>query len=40
VEEQDFEPDHRVPMTDARGQVLKKPKKPKQPKLGKGRVVR
>ncbi|MDV9030949.1 DEAD/DEAH box helicase [Pseudomonas sp. RAC1] len=31
-EEADFIPDHRVPMTDASGQVLKKPKKPKKPK--------
>ncbi len=29
-----FEPDHRVPETDASGQVLKKPKKPKKPKQG------
>ncbi len=33
----EFEPDHRVPMTDGRGQVLKKPKKPKKPKFGMGR---
>ena len=33
VDEQDFEPEHRVPLTDARGQVLKKPKKPKKPKV-------
>ena len=32
-EEPDFEPEHRVPMTDPRGQVLKKPKKPKKPKV-------
>ncbi|UVE18422.1 DEAD/DEAH box helicase [Pseudomonas sp. LS44] len=32
IEEADFEPDHRVPHTDASGQVLKKPKKPKKPK--------
>lgn len=32
VDEPGFEPDHRVPATDARGQVLKKPKKPKKPK--------
>jgi superfamily II DNA/RNA helicase len=32
-EEEGFEPDHRVPLTDAAGQVLKKPKKPKKPKL-------
>ena len=31
-EEPDFIPDHRVPMTDASGQVIKKPKKPKKPK--------
>ncbi len=35
-EEQDFEPEHRVPMTDPTGQVLKKPKKPKKPKTGGG----
>ena len=34
-EEPGFEPDHRVPMTNASGQVLKKPKKPKKPKTGK-----
>jgi len=28
--EQDFEPEHRVPDTDASGQVVKKPKKPKK----------
>lgn len=33
IEEPGFEPDHRVPATDARGQVLKKPKKPKKPKV-------
>ncbi len=33
VDEQDFEPEHRVPLTDASGQVLKKPKKPKKPKV-------
>ncbi|MET1080579.1 MAG: DEAD/DEAH box helicase [Pseudomonas sp.] len=33
VEQQDFEPEHRVPLTDASGQVLKKPKKPKKPKV-------
>lgn len=32
-EEQDFEPEHRVPATDASGQILKKPKKPKKPKI-------
>ncbi|ABZ00666.1 TPA: DEAD/DEAH box helicase [Pseudomonas putida] len=31
-EEPDFIPDHRVPLTDASGQVIKKPKKPKKPK--------
>ncbi|MDZ4019856.1 DEAD/DEAH box helicase [Pseudomonas sichuanensis] len=31
-EEPDFIPDHRVPMIDASGQVVKKPKKPKKPK--------
>ena len=38
IEERDFVPDHRVPMTDTQGQVLKKPKKPKKPKFGKGGV--
>ncbi|WP_122562410.1 DEAD/DEAH box helicase [Pseudomonas viridiflava] len=32
-EEQDFEPEHRVPSTDASGQILKKPKKPEKPKV-------
>ncbi|WP_122429825.1 DEAD/DEAH box helicase [Pseudomonas viridiflava] len=32
-EEQNFEPEHRVPSTDASGQILKKPKKPKKPKV-------
>ncbi|MGZ5199921.1 MAG: DEAD/DEAH box helicase [Telluria sp.] len=32
VEEAGFEPDHRVPETNASGQVVKKPKKPKKPK--------
>jgi len=32
VEEPGFAPDHRVPVTDARGQIVKKPKKPKKPK--------
>ena len=31
-EEPDFEPDHRVPLTNQLGQVVKKPKKPKKPK--------
>ncbi|MDB6144931.1 MAG: ATP-dependent helicase rhlE [Pseudomonas sp.] len=35
-EEQDFEPEHRVPTTDATGQILKKPKKPKKPKISGG----
>lgn len=35
-QEQDFEPDHRVPDTDASGQVIKKPKKPKKPKASGG----
>ncbi|KAF1011758.1 MAG: ATP-dependent RNA helicase RhlE [Pseudomonas fluorescens] len=34
--EPDFEPDHRVPDTDASGQVIKKPKKPKKPKVSGG----
>ena len=34
IDEQGFEPEHRVPMTDASGQVLKKPKKAKKPKIG------
>jgi len=33
VDEPDFEPEHRVPLTDSNGQVLKKPKKPKKPKV-------
>ncbi|GGU58410.1 DEAD/DEAH box helicase [Pseudomonas laurentiana] len=33
-EEPDFVPEHRVPVTDASGQILKKPKKPKKPKEG------
>jgi ATP-dependent RNA helicase RhlE len=32
-EEESFEPEHRVPMTHAAGQRVKKPKKPKQPKI-------
>jgi superfamily II DNA/RNA helicase len=36
IEEDGFEPEHRVPATDARGQVVKKPKKPKKPKFGGG----
>ena len=33
VEESGFEAEHRVPVTDAAGQIIKKPKKPKQPKV-------
>ena len=33
VEEGGFAPDHRVPLTNTAGQVLKKPKKPKKPKI-------
>lgn len=36
-EEQGFEPEHRVPITDASGQILKKPKKPKKPKVSGGK---
>ncbi len=32
VDEPGFEPDHRVPVTNTRGEVVKKPKKPKKPK--------
>ena len=32
IEEPGFAPDHRVPMTDAKEQIVKKPKKPKKPK--------
>jgi len=41
VEESGFEPDHRVPQTNAGGQIVKKPKKPKKPKEARGeqRVV-
>ena len=35
-EEPGFEPEHRVPMTNGAGQVLKKPKKPKVPKSSRG----
>jgi superfamily II DNA/RNA helicase len=35
-EEPDFIPEHRVPATDATGQILKKPKKPKKPKVSGG----
>ena len=33
IEEEGFTPDHRVPVTDAAGQLLKKPKKPKAPRV-------
>ncbi len=33
IDEAGFEPEHRVPLTAAGGQVLKKPKKPKKPKV-------
>lgn len=33
VDEGGFEPEHRVPLTNTAGQVLKKPKKPKKPKI-------
>jgi len=33
VEESGFIPEHRVPMTDHNGQILKKPKKPKKSKM-------
>ena len=32
IAEAGFEPDHRVPVTDTRGEIVKKPKKPKKPK--------
>jgi hypothetical protein len=32
TEEPGFEAEHRVPVTDTRGDVVKKPKKPKKPK--------
>ena len=38
IEEAGFEPDHRVPETNASGEVIKKPKKPKKPK-GEAKVV-
>jgi ATP-dependent RNA helicase RhlE len=38
VEEPGFAPDHRVPETNASGQVVRKPKKPKKPK-GDAKVV-
>ncbi|MBA1203015.1 DEAD/DEAH box helicase [Pseudomonas capeferrum] len=36
-EEPDYIPEHRVPLTDANGQVVKKPKKPKKPKESGGK---
>jgi hypothetical protein len=33
-EEAGFEPEHRVPQTNAAGQIVKKPKKPKKSKTG------
>jgi len=38
IEEPGFAPEHRVPLTDARGQIVRKPKKPKKPK-GEAKVV-
>ncbi|HET6718747.1 MAG TPA: helicase-related protein, partial [Rhodocyclaceae bacterium] len=38
IEEDGFSPEHRVPVTNAAGEVLKKPKKPKKPKLRSGPV--
>ena len=35
-EEPGFEPEHRVPMTNGAGQIIKKPKKPKVPKSSRG----
>ncbi|MFL6710039.1 MAG: DEAD/DEAH box helicase [Massilia sp.] len=32
IEEPGFAPEHRVPVTDTRGEIVKKPKKPKKPK--------
>ena len=39
-EEPGFEPDHRVPLTNAAGQPLKKPKKPKPPKVATGKPAK
>ncbi|MGB5206924.1 MAG: helicase-related protein, partial [Azonexus sp.] len=39
-EEPGFEPDHRVPLTNAAGQPVNKPKKPKQPKVATGRPAK
>ena len=33
IEEPSFVPEHRVPATDTKGQLVKRPKKPKKPKL-------
>jgi hypothetical protein len=35
-EEDGFEPEHRVPQTNASGDIVKKPKKPKKDKQAKG----
>jgi ATP-dependent RNA helicase RhlE len=40
TDERGFEPDHRVPMTNPQGQIVKKAKKPKKSKLGKDRAPR
>ena len=39
VEEPGFEAEHRVPVTDTAGQVVKKPKKPKKPKQAKPAIA-
>jgi ATP-dependent RNA helicase RhlE len=39
IEEPGFAPDHRVPVTNTAGEVLKKPKKPKKPKQANAAVV-
>jgi ATP-dependent RNA helicase RhlE len=39
IEEPGFAPDHRVPVTNTAGEVLKKPKKPKKPKTAEIKVV-
>jgi ATP-dependent RNA helicase RhlE len=39
IEEAGFAPEHRVPVTNTAGQVLKKPKKPKKPKVAAAQVV-
>lgn len=38
-EEPGFAAEHRVPMTNAKGELVKKPKKPKKPKVA-GAVVK